>query len=62
MSKASSTVPDSGEMLHEGTEGSISASVVTTEFVGGPVGSGSGIGSVYLTNPGSFLSVLKKKN
>lgn len=57
MSKASSTVPDGGEMLHEGTEGSISASVVTTEFVGGSVGSGSGIGSVYLTKPGSFLSV-----
>lgn len=44
-------------MLHEGTEGSIGASVVNTRFVGGSVGSGSGIGSVYLTKPGSFLSV-----
>lgn len=50
MSKASKTVPDSGEMLHEGGLGLIGASVAA-----GLVGSGPGTGKVYLTKPGSSL-------
>lgn len=61
MSKASRTVPDSGKMLHEGELGSAGASVVTPELAGGSVGSGPGIGKVYLAKPCSFLPV-KKKN
>ena len=45
MSKASRTVPDGGEMLHEG------ASVAA-----GSVGSGPGIGKVYLAKPGSHAN------
>lgn len=56
MSKASRTVPDGGEMLHEGGLGSKGASVTA-----GSVGSGPGIGKVYLAKPGSFLPVTKKK-
>lgn len=61
MSKASRTVPDSGEMLHEGVLGSAGASVVTPESAAGSAGSGPGIGKVYLAKPGSSLPV-KKKN
>lgn len=43
MSKASRTVPDVGEMLHEGG----------LESVGASVGSGPGIGRMYLAKPGS---------
>ena len=56
MSKASRTVPEGGEMLHEGGPGSAGASVAA-----GSVGSGPGIGKVYLAKPGSFLPVKKKK-
>ncbi len=61
MSKASRTVPDAGEMLHEGGLGSAGASVVTPESAAGSVGSGPGIGKVYLAKPGSSLPV-KKNN
>lgn len=61
MSKASRTVPDVGEMLHEGGLGSEGASVVTPGSVAGSVGSGPGTGRVYLAKPGSFLPVKKKK-
>lgn len=56
MSKASRTVPDGGEMLHEGGLGSVGASVAA-----GSVGSGPGIGKMYLAKPGSFLPI-KIKN
>ncbi len=50
MSKASRTVPDGGEMLHEAERRSAGASVAA-----GSVGSGPGIGKVYLAKPGSVL-------
>lgn len=43
MSKASRTVPDGGEMLHEGGLGSVGTSVAA-----GSVGSGPGTGKMYL--------------
>lgn len=56
MSKASRTLPDGGEMLHEGGTGSIGASAAT-----GSVGSGPAVGKVYFANPCSFLPVNKRK-
>lgn len=56
MSKASRTVPDGGEMLHDKGLGSAGASVAA-----GFVGSGPGIGKMYFTKPGSLLPVDKKK-
>lgn len=50
MSKASRTVPDPGEMLHEGGVGVVGAAVAA-----GSVGAGPGIGKVYLAKPGSVL-------
>lgn len=59
MSKASSTVPDSGEMLHEAALWSAGVSVVT-EFTAGSVCSGPGIGRVYLAKPVSFFPIITK--
>lgn len=56
MSKASRTVPDGGETLHEGGLGSAGASVAA-----GSVGSAPGIGKVYLAKPGSLFPVKKEK-
>lgn len=50
MWKASRTVPDGGEMLHEGGRGSV-----------GVVGSGPGTGKMYLAKPG-WLFPARKKN
>lgn len=55
ISKASRTVPDVGEMLHEGGVESAGASVAAAS-----VGSGAGIGKMYLANPGSFLPAPKR--
>lgn len=60
MSKASSTVPDGGEMVHEGTVGSVGSSVVTDKFAAGSVGSGPGIGRMYSAKPSTFLPVQNK--
>lgn len=54
MSKASRTVPDPGEMLHEGGVGAVGAA--------GSVGAGPGIGKVYLAKPGTVLPVKEEEH